>query len=125
VSARAAAAAASALRRPNHHGVVGLEHEHRAVEQPLIARQRDRDLRSALRRRTEAMPGYIGGGHRQETDRPVMFQLVNPLGKRRIKAASEHLLDPQHRPLPLKLILHQRRFAPRSAKRPGRGIAAI
>ena len=85
------------LRHAHHDGAVGLEHEHGAVEQPLIARQRDRHLGAALRRRAEAMPGNIGGRHGQEIDRALMFQLVNPLGKRRIKAAAEHLLDPQHR----------------------------
>jgi hypothetical protein len=33
-----------------------------------------------------------------------MFQLMDPLGKRRIKAAAEHLLDPQHRILPRRLF---------------------
>jgi hypothetical protein len=51
------------------------------------------------------MPGNIGGGDGQKIDRALMFQFVNSLGKRRIKAAAEHLLDPQHRPCSLRLAL--------------------
>ena len=80
--------------------MVGLEHEHGTVEQMLIARQGDCDFGAASRRRSKAMPGNIGGGNGQKIDRALMFQLVNSLGKRRIKAAAEHLLDPQHRILP-------------------------
>jgi hypothetical protein len=86
------------LCHAHHHGVVGLEHQHGAVEQMLIARQGDCDLGAALRRRAKAMPSNVGGGNGQKIDRALMFQLVNSLGKRRIKAAAEHLLDPQHRP---------------------------
>jgi hypothetical protein len=86
------------LRHTHHHGVVGLENEHCAVEQMLIARQGDCDLGATLRRRAKAMPSNIGGGYSQKIDRALMFQLVNSFGKRRIKAAAEHLLDPQHRP---------------------------
>ena len=66
-------------------------------DQVLIARQGNCYLGAALRCRAEAMPGDIGGGDGQEIDRALMFQLVYPLGKRRIKAAAEHVLDPQHR----------------------------
>jgi hypothetical protein len=46
------------------------------------------------------MPGNVGCGDGQKIDRALMFQLVNSLGKRRIKAAAEHLLDPQQRDTP-------------------------
>jgi hypothetical protein len=88
------------LRHAYDHGTVGLEHEHGAVEQMLIARQGDCDFSTPLRRRSKAMPGNIGGGDGQKIDRALMFQFVNSLGKRRIKAAAEHLLDPQHRDSP-------------------------
>jgi hypothetical protein len=84
------------LRNPHHHGAVRLEHEHGAIVQALIARQRDRDLSAALRRCPEAMPGNIGNGHGQEVDGAVMFEFVKLRRKRRIKTASENLLDPQH-----------------------------
>ncbi len=76
--------------------MVRLEHQHGAIVQPLIARQRDRYLRAALRGRPEAMPGHIRDRHHQEVDGAVMFEFVKLRGKRRIKTASENLLDPQH-----------------------------
>jgi hypothetical protein len=42
------------------------------------------------------MAGNVGDGNGQKIDRALMFQFVNPLGKRRVKAAAKHLLDPQH-----------------------------
>jgi hypothetical protein len=50
---------------------------------------------------------------------------VNPLGKRRIKAASEHLLDPQHRPLPFRLNLSAEAASPLLVKRLCRSAVAL
>jgi hypothetical protein len=65
-----------------------------------VAPQCDCDFGAALRRSSKAMPGNIGGGDGQKIDRALMFQFVNSFGKPRIKAAAEHLLDPQHRDSP-------------------------
>src|SRR5262249_51569949 len=65
------------LRYAHDHGMVGFEHQYRAVEQMLIARQRDCDFGAALRHRSKAMPGNIGGGDGQQIDRALMFQFVN------------------------------------------------
>src|ERR1700689_5798914 len=48
-----------------------------------------------------------------------MFQLVNSLRKRRIKAAPEHLLDPQHGPFALQTRTSDRGRAVIAATRPG------
>jgi hypothetical protein len=61
------------LSHTDHDGTVGRKHEHRAIKQPLIARQCDRNVRPALRGSPEAMPGNISDGHRQEIDGPKMF----------------------------------------------------
>jgi len=84
--------------------MVGLEYEHGAVEQTLIARQGDCDFGAALRGRAKAMPRKVTDSEGHDIDRAMMFQPVNPLGERRIKAAAEHLLDPQHRLLPRRLL---------------------
>ena len=76
--------------------MVRLEQQHRAVKQLLIARQRNRHFHPAPRGRAKAMPGNINDRHYQKIDGAQMLQFVNSLGKRRIKAAPEHLLDPQH-----------------------------
>ncbi len=89
------------LGHTDHDGMVRLEHEHRAIKQPLIARQRDYHLGSAPCGCPEAMPRNIGGGYRQEIDGTPMFEFVKLRGKPRIKTASQHPLDSKHRLPPL------------------------
>jgi hypothetical protein len=107
------------LCHADDYGAVILQHQHSAVEQPLITRQSNRHFGAALGSPAQAMSRNIRRRHGQEIDGAAVLQLVNPLSKGWVKTAAEHVLDPQHRNSPGRdLSIDVRSFVGRTSRAP-------
>jgi hypothetical protein len=69
------------------------------------------------------MPGNVCDWNGQQIDGTAMFELMNSLGERGVKSATQHLSDPQHRIFPRGLWIAEPAASPEVAKQTGRGAA--
>ena len=87
-------------RRAHDDGAIAIEQQHRAVEQLLMARQRDRQFLAAAGRDEQPTAGQIGDRHVDDVDRAAMLEPVKLLGKLWLQSAPQHAVDAQHRDSP-------------------------
>jgi hypothetical protein len=81
--------------RYDHRAVI-VEQQHSAIEQPLVARQRDRKVLSAARGGGQLLLVEIIRPQAELVDGVAKFQPMQPLGIGRFETAADDVADAEH-----------------------------
>jgi hypothetical protein len=88
----------------NNDRTLAVDQKDGAVEQLLMARQRDRKFLAPVRRRQQPAPRQIGYGDIDQIHRAAVLEAVNLLRILGFQAAAQDTIDTQHRARPFQRL---------------------